>query len=43
MHVFLIKQPNLDPNVNLIIESVGKIRKNKKAVEILSKIKDEII
>jgi hypothetical protein len=43
MRTFLIKQVNLDAKVNLLVEGVEKMRKNKKAKEILLKVKDEII
>ncbi|MFA6047476.1 MAG: hypothetical protein WCV59_01425 [Parcubacteria group bacterium] len=43
MRTFLLKQVNLDAKINLLVEHVGKIRKNKKAKEILLKIKEEII
>jgi hypothetical protein len=43
MRAFLVKQVNLDAGVDAVIESVEKIRKNKKAIEILLKIKKEIL
>lgn len=43
MHAFLIKQQRLPAKVEEIIDYVNRIRKNKKAVEIILKIKDEII
>ena len=43
IRVFLSKQPSLSGNVNSITESLDKLRKNKKVVEILLKVKEEII
>lgn len=43
MKIFLIKQLTLEKNANTIMESVKKLRKNEKVVEILKKVKDEII
>ncbi|HLN18830.1 MAG TPA: hypothetical protein VK255_01525 [Patescibacteria group bacterium] len=43
MRTFLLKQVNLDAKINMLVEAVGKLRKNKRVTEILLKIKDEII
>lgn len=40
---FLVKQVNLDAKIDILINYVEKLRRNKKAKEILLKIKDEII
>ncbi len=43
MHIFLLKQRGLPGRVDEIIKTVSMIRENKKAVEILSRIIEEII
>jgi hypothetical protein len=43
MRVLINKQPSLISHVDTIMESVISLRKNKKAVEILKKVKEEII
>jgi hypothetical protein len=41
--IFLSKQPNLSEAIDTIIQSVAKLRENKKAIEILQKVTDEIV
>ena len=43
MRIFLSKQPSLAEKVNGVIQSIDALRKNKKAVEILAKIAEEIV
>lgn len=43
MHIFLSKLSELSLEVDKIIETIPKLKKNKKAMEILGKIKEEII
>jgi hypothetical protein len=43
MAIFLSKQPKLAPIAGEIVASVDKLRKNGKVVELLEKVKDEII
>lgn len=43
MHIFLLKQHGLPEKVDEIIKAVSIVRENKKAVEILKKVKEEII
>lgn len=43
MRAFLNKQSGLAGHIQEIIDSVDKLRKNKKAVEVLFKVKNEII
>jgi hypothetical protein len=43
MKIFLSKQSSLKMEIEEIIDGVRKLRENKKAVEILSKISDEIL
>lgn len=43
MHIFLLKQRGLPDRVDEIIKNVSIVKKNKKAVEILTKVKEEII
>jgi hypothetical protein len=43
MRIFLSKMPKNAPRVNSIIESVKKLKKNKKVAEILRGVKDEIL
>jgi len=40
---FLVKMPSLVKSINEIMRAMSKLREDKKAVEILGKIKDEII
>ena len=43
MRIFLSKQPSLAEKVDGVIESVDKLRKDKKAVEILKRVAEEIV
>jgi hypothetical protein len=43
IHIFLMKQRGLPKNVDEIVDQVPVIRENKKAVEILLKVKEELI
>ena len=43
MQIFLSKQPSLVDKKEGVIASVDKLRKNKKAVEILNKVMEEIV
>ena len=43
MRIFLSKQPTLANHVEIIMKSVAKLKENKKVVEILKKVKEEII
>ena len=43
MKIFLSKQPKLAPIAGEIVKVIDKLRKNGKVVEILSKIKEEIV
>lgn len=40
---FLLKQPGLAPATNDIVETVDKLRKNDKVIELLKKVSEEII
>ncbi len=40
---FLLKQPSLAPAANDIVETVDKLRKNDKVIELLKKVSEEII
>lgn len=40
---FLLKQPGLAPATNDIVETVDKLRKNDKVIEVLKKVSEEII
>lgn len=43
MHIFLLKQRGLPGKVDEIVKTVSIIKNNKKAVEILKKVKEEIL
>jgi len=43
MRIFLSKQPNLAARADDIIKAIDKLRKNDKVVELLGKVKEEII
>jgi hypothetical protein len=43
MHIFLSKQPSFAAKADDIIKSVDKLRKNEKVIELLGKVKEEII
>lgn len=43
MHIFLSKQPALSKKADEIVKTIDKLRKNAKVVEILKKVKDEIV
>jgi len=43
MRVLIIKWPSMSDKIDDIMASIEKLRENKKAVEILKKVKDEIV
>ncbi len=43
IRAFLAKQPSLASHVDEIMSAVGKLEKNKKAVEILGRVKEEVV
>jgi len=43
IHIFLSKQPSLVEKADRIIDEVSKLREDKKAMEILRKVADEIV
>lgn len=43
IHIFLSKQPSVAPRVEGIVETIGKLRENKKVIKILEKVREEIV